>query len=79
MMPKKATLAGGSGTPALADQLSALLCREELPEELYNPLAEALHDLASQARVTLLTPEVLRVALPIILDRLGAAEGVRRG
>jgi hypothetical protein len=72
-MPQQPTAAPASTAPPLVDQLSALLSSDELPADVYNPLAESLLDLAGRADVTLLTPEVLRAALPVILDRLAAA------
>lgn len=57
----------------LADHVAAILTDPDTPAEIHNGLFDALYEAADRARVKLDTPEVLRVALPLIQSRLAAA------
>jgi hypothetical protein len=54
----------------LAEHITAILSHPDVPTDLYNAVAESVNDLAGQANLTFHTPEILRVAIPLILDRL---------
>ncbi len=63
----------------LATHIAAIFSNPETPEILHNAVVDAVNELALDAQINLDHPEVLRVALPLILERLSkrAKKGAR--
>ncbi|MDQ3819762.1 MAG: hypothetical protein M3362_19095 [Acidobacteriota bacterium] len=78
MQKQKDTGVRSKRTPAeeIADHISALLSNPATPAGIHNALMDALQDTAGEARVGIQTPEVLRVAMPLIIQRLNSTSSV---
>lgn len=65
-------------TDDLAAHISAILNHPDTPVSLYNALAEELLDLSDRAMSNVIgSPEVLRVALPLLLAKMKSMEDVK--
>ena len=53
----------------LADNLSALLSNPTTPDGLREAIEEYIVNLSSETSISIVTPEVLKVALPLMLSK----------
>jgi hypothetical protein len=71
MTRRKRTDKAQPGAPSkgtdLLEHITAIITDESTPAELHNAVVDSVCELAWRANVSLLTPEVLRVAWPLML------------
>ena len=54
----------------LADHMAAIISNPDTPKAIKDALIDSLNELSFETQITHNTPEVLRVALPLMLERL---------
>lgn len=67
MRTDKAQPSAPSKGTDLLEHITALLTDESTPAELHNAVVDSICEMAWRANISLLTPEVLRVAWPLLL------------
>jgi hypothetical protein len=70
--------AAGART-ALADHIAAILEDAHTPRALRDALWDQINELSDETQVSHITPEVLRVALPLMLDKLSGESDAEHG
>jgi hypothetical protein len=64
---------------SLADHLIGILSNPDTPAEIYNALSEEVLMISDQTRAGVLDPEVLRVAMPLMLARMKEQDARQTG